>query len=121
MRWKRIWIVPALAICLLGLHGCAQTAAPISDSGGYSAVVLDSGAVFFGHLSGYGTANPVLREVFYVQSATNPDTKQVSSVLVKRGKEWHAPNRMVLNPQHIVFVEPVTAGSQVASLIAQAK
>ena len=121
---KRIlnWKAAALAACLLSLCACTRTlAAPVADGDGYSAVVLDSGAVFFGHLKNYGTPSPVLTEVFYVQSMTNPETKQVSNVLVKRGKEWHSPDRMVLNPQHIVFVEPVTAGSQVAHLIAQAK
>ncbi|HEX4275956.1 MAG TPA: hypothetical protein VHZ74_11405 [Bryobacteraceae bacterium] len=39
----------------------------------------------------------------------NPETKHVSSVLVKRGKDWHAQDRMTLNAHHIIFVEPVTA------------
>ena len=77
--------------------------------------------MFFGKLEGYGTDYPVLTSVFYVQSSTNPETKQVTNTLVKRGKEWHAPDRMVINARHIVFVEPVTAGSTVANLIAQLK
>jgi hypothetical protein len=39
---------------------------------------------------------------------------------VKRGKELHAPDRMYLSPNQIVFVEPVGADSKVAQLIAQA-
>ena len=27
---------------------------------------------------------------------TDPQTKQISNILVKRGKEWHAPDRMIL-------------------------
>ena len=87
----------------------------------YQAVLLSNGSAYFGQLEGLGTPYPVLRNVFYVQSVTDPQTKQVSNILVKRGKEWHAPDRMILNSNMIVLVEPVSPGSRVAQLIAQAK
>ena len=87
----------------------------------YQAVLLSNGSAYFGRLEGLGTPNPVLKEVFYVQSAQDPQTKQVSNILVKRGKEWHSPDRMILNASMIVLVEPVNPGSRVAQLIAQAK
>ena len=83
----------------------------------YQAVVLSNGSVYFGKLEGYGTKFPVLYDVYYVQSGTNPETKQVTNVLVKRGKELHAPDRMYLNPSQIVMVEPVGRASKVAQLI----
>ncbi len=95
--------------------------AAAKDTNDYQAVFLDSGAVFFGHLQGLGTPYPVMTDAFYVQTLTDPETKQNRNVLVKRGKEWHAPDKMTLNAQHIIFVESVTAGSTVANLIAQAK
>ena len=58
--------------------------------------------------------------MFYVVSQTDPETKQVKSSLIKRGKEMHEPDRMYLNPSQIVFVETVGANSKVAQLIAQA-
>ena len=61
----------------------------------------------------------MLRDIYYVQSAMNPDTKQQTNVLVRRGREWHKPDRMYLNPGHIVLVEPVAPDSQVAQFIAQ--
>ena len=67
-------------------------------------------------------AHPVLTDVFYVVSQTDPETKQVKSSLIKRGKEMHEPDRMYLNPSQIVFVETVgTKGtnSKVAQLITQ--
>jgi hypothetical protein len=91
------------------------------DSNNYQAVFLDSGAVFFGHLQGLGTPYPVMTDAFYVQTLTDPETKQTRNILVKRGKEWHAPDKMTLNAAHVIFVESVTAGSTVANLIAQAK
>jgi len=87
----------------------------------YQAVLLNNGSAYFGKIEGLGTPYPVLREVYYVQSSQNPETKQVSNVLVKRGKEWHAPDRMILNAKMIVLVEPVNPSSRVAQLIAQAK
>jgi hypothetical protein len=87
----------------------------------YQAVLLTNGNVYFGTLEDYGTKFPVLRDVFYVQSSMNPETKQTTNVLVKRGKELHAPDRMYLNPNQIILVEPVGPDSKVAQLIAEQK
>ncbi len=95
-------------------HDRAQFTTP------YQAVLLVNGAVYYGKLSGYGTRNPMLNDVFYILTKTDPDTKQVSNVLVKRGRELHGPDRMYLNPNQIVFVEPVGPDSKVAQLISQA-
>jgi hypothetical protein len=100
------------------LLGRTHSAAP-ALSAEYHAVLLSNGSVYFGKLEGLGSPNPVLRSVYYVQSTVDPQTKAVSSVLVKRGGEWHAPDRMVLEASSIVFVEPVTAGSRVSQLIAE--
>ena len=85
----------------------------------YQAVLLTNGSVYFGKLEGYGGSAPMLRDVFYVVSHIDPTTKQPSNVLVKRGKELHAPDRMYVNPNQIVFVETVGAGSKVSQLIGQ--
>ena len=82
--------------------------------------MLTNGSVYLGHLQNYGMSHPVLTDVFYVVSQTDPETKQVKSSLVKRGKEMHEPDRMYLNPSQIVFVETVGTNSKVAQLIAQA-
>ena len=110
----------ALALVVL-VSGCGSTSAKPKFDTTFQAVFLDSGMVFFGKLEGLGTDYPVLKSVYYVQSSTNPETRQVTNILVKRGKEWHSPDRMVINSRHIMFVEPVTAGSTVSNLIAQQK
>jgi len=86
----------------------------------YQAVLLSNGAVYYGKLTGYGTHHPVLTDVFYIISKTNPDNKQVTNVLVKRGKELHGPDRMYLNANQIVFVEAVGPDSKVSQLINEA-
>ena len=83
----------------------------------YQAVLLDTGLVYYGKISGLDTDYPTLRDVYYVQQNTDPKTKQVNNVLVRRGNEWHGPSMTVLNARHIVLVEPVGLNSKVAQLI----
>ena len=119
---QRVWIVAGLLVIV------AATLNVIRQVQGsftwfptrYEAVVLVNGAVYFGHLQGYGGRTPILTEVYYIVSQQDPATKQVKNVLVKRGKELHGPDRMYLNPAQILFVEPVGPDSKVAQLIAQA-
>ena len=87
----------------------------------YQAVLLSNGSAYFGRLEGLGTPFPVLRDVFYVQNSMDPQTKVVSNNLVKRGKEWHQPDRMILNANMIVLVEPVNPDSRVAQLMGAEK
>ena len=104
--------------------GCQQPAkveaTSIAFSTPYQAVLLSNNSVYFGKLAGYGTSNPVLTDVYYIVTKSDPTTKQVQNVLVKRGKELHGPDRMYLNPNSIVFVEPVGTDSKVAQLISEA-
>ena len=112
------------AVGLLGFScvGCrnaaTKTGAPSFDTQ-YQAVLLDTGLVYYGKISGLDTDYPILRDVYYVQQTTDPQTKQVNTVLIRRGNEWHGPTMTVLNSRHIVLVEPVGANSKVAQLIAQ--
>lgn len=87
----------------------------------YQAVLLDNNQVYYGKIQGVGTDYPVLTDVFYVQNVVNPQTKEVTNVLVRRGKEWHGPDRMVINSRHIILIEPVSPNSKVAQLIAEAR
>ena len=118
MKHRRV--VQWLLVCTVsvGMLGCAPK--PVTFTTTYQAVLLGNNSVYFGKLSGYGTSNPVLTDVFYIISQTDPQTKQVKNILVKRGKELHGPDRMYLNPGQIVFVEQVGADSKVAQLISEA-
>ena len=87
----------------------------------YQAVQLNNGAAYFCKLEGLGTPFPVMRDIYFVQSQQNPETKQVTNTLLKRGNEWWQPDRMIVNANDIVFVEPVNPTSRVAELIAEAR
>jgi hypothetical protein len=116
-----VWIVAGLCVTAAAAwHVLSQVRASTTQfATPYQAVLLTNGSVYFGHLDGYGGHDPVLRDVYYVVSQANPDTKQVNNVLVKRGKELHEPDRMYLNPTQVLFVEPVGVNSKVAKLIAE--
>lgn len=111
-----------LALLATGCQRAPATPADAAiDPNKYYAVLLNNNSVYFGKLEGLGSEFPVLHDVYYVQSNVNQETKQVNNVLVKRGKEWHGPDRMIISDKSIVFVEPVGTGSKVAQLIAESK
>jgi hypothetical protein len=83
----------------------------------YAAVLLDNGNLYYGKLVNAGSRFPELTDVYYIQSQVNQETKAVTSVLVRRGNEWHGPDRMFLSDHHIVLIEPVGTTSKVAQLI----
>jgi hypothetical protein len=117
-------VVGAGLVCLvLTLQGCGKSGGgspAFKIDSEYSAVFLDNGQVFFGKLTETGSDYPLLNDVFYVQTQTNPETKEVRSILIKRGNEWHGPTSMRVNSKHIVIIEPVSAESKVAKLITEA-
>ena len=117
MKTQIVWFV---AVGLLaGLTACErghrQKGPEISTP--YSAVLLDNNQLYYGKLVNAGSRFPELTDVYYIQSGVNQETKAVTSVLVRRGSEWHGPDRMFLNERHIVLIEPVGANSKVAKLI----
>ncbi len=122
--FRLVGLLAAVTAALI-LAACQrEPAAPASaaiDPNKYYAVLLNNNSVYFGKLEGLRSGYPVLREVFYVQTNVNPETKATTNILVKRGKELHGPDRMIINETSIVFVEPVGADSRVAQLIAESK
>jgi hypothetical protein len=112
-------VIIALSILLASWIGTRTHAVQFDKP--YQAVLLSNGQVYYGRLDGYGTDHPVLREVYYIQSSVNPQTHEQSNILTRRGKEWHGPDRMYLNPSQILMVEPVGTDSKVADLIKDLK
>jgi hypothetical protein len=124
---RKFWVITACIACVLigfaighmaTYHWMGHNLTAFRTP--YQAVLLSNGAVYYGKLSGYGTRYPVLTDVFYIVTKTDPESKQVTNILVKRGKELHGPDRMYLSANQIVFVEPVGPDSKVAQLINEA-
>ncbi|WP_309373184.1 hypothetical protein [Rhodoferax sp.] len=118
------WIAPlatvviALALAVLAFQTIRSHDTPELTTP-YQAIALMNGQVFFGRAEGLERDYVVLHDVFYIQSRQNPDTKQVSNVLIKRGGEAHAPDRMIVNRLQLLLIEPVAENSQIAKLIAE--
>jgi hypothetical protein len=122
---RRNWgIVGAAAAAVMIIWGVwlattsARAVSPLGDAA-YHAVLLDNGDVYYGRLEQLESRFPTLTDVYYAQRIRGVGQQNTEFRLVKRGKEWHQPDRLVLNPDHIVFVEPVGADSQVAKFIAE--
>jgi len=113
--------ISIIGVVLL-LYGCdGITSQRLEFSTDYQAVFMDNGQVFFGRVEKAGSKYPLMREVYYVDSRIDKESKKVTNVLVKRGNEWHAPDFMYINSRHIVLIEPVAQSSRVAQLIFDSK
>jgi hypothetical protein len=111
-----------LLICLsfFILLGCEKPA-KLDFSTPYQVIFLDNNNAYIGKIQKTGKDFIHLTNVFYIQSQTNPETKQVANALIKRGNELHKPDLMYINTQHILMIEPVTPDSQIANLIEQSE
>lgn len=88
----------------------------------YQAVFMDNGQVFFGRVQKSGPSFLTLRDVFYIQRQASTEEKgEPRNILLKRGREWHGPDSMLINLEHVVLIEPVAPDSRVFQLIMQAK
>ena len=117
----RILVLLALVLVVTGGAYFFSVKPDTASASGYHAVFLENNLVVIGQLSGFGGRYPVLKDVFYVRQNVNPETKAAANVLVRRGGEWHGPDRMVINGDHILFIEPVAKGSRVDLLIQEIK
>ncbi|HNQ65221.1 MAG TPA: hypothetical protein PK842_05245 [Smithella sp.] len=116
---KRIMVLLSIIVFVLGLvciQGCQQNENPKFQNE-YQAVLLTTGQVFFGKVEFVGTDYVLLKDVFYIRSVANPDTKQVSNTLIRKGNEIHGADQTYINARHIIMIEPVSPQSPLAGRI----
>ena len=82
----------------------------------YQMVVLTNGQALVGKLEGLGSAFPLFYDVSTVQRQVNQEGKEVTEALIS-----HEGDPMILNAQHILFVESVKPGSKLAALVEAAR
>jgi hypothetical protein len=117
---KRLTLLLLLVFCGLFIFGCDKPQS-LNFTTDYQVVVLDNGNAYFGKLSIPGKSFMLLKDVYYIQTQINQETKAQTNTLIKRGKELHAPESMYINTRHIIMIEPVSPDSQVAKLIKEEK
>ncbi|NQV90595.1 hypothetical protein HQ487_04310 [Candidatus Uhrbacteria bacterium] len=90
-----------------------------SQEGGYQAVFLDNGQVYFGKLEQTKKDFYILTDVYYLQSGIAID-QDANLSLMKLGSEAHGPkDRMEINVSHILFYEDMKDDSKVVQAIQQ--
>jgi hypothetical protein len=124
--------IPAAA-CVAGLlllGGCAQAVRPVgaakeapaavlpkSATGYYALYMTTNNIVLYGKLDSLDGRFIRLTDVHYIRSNVDPQKKEVTNQIVRRGSEWHKPEETLVASDQILFVEPVAEDSRVMALI----
>ncbi len=122
-----IWIGVLILLAVLGgawyYYSGGEVSAPEPiASGQYQAIFVDNGQVYFGELDMSGDGFYVLTDVFYLQSGGIAIDQTSNLALVKLGNEAHGPtDKMMINPEHILFIEDMKDDSKVVQAITQYK
>lgn len=129
----KIWKIIAGAVWVLALVAAIVYygfgfGSPV-DRSKYQAVFLSNGQVYFGKLSGWGTSQPILTDVYYFQAGEAPrggadgedqQPAEGTQTLVKLGEEIHKPtDKLILNKDAVLFVENIEDDGQVVDAIKQ--
>ena len=113
------------AVCalsfLFALLACGDKGQKPDIKTEYQAILLQNGELLFGKIQQVTPSYIVVTDVYYTQSTVNPDTKQAAYFIIKRGKEWHSPEIMYINPSHVIMIESVGEASQVVKSIKEEK
>ena len=90
------------------------------DSATYQAVFLEGSQIYFGKLRDIDSQYPILEEVYYVKLEGEDIA---SGRLVKLGDiEPHGPqHQMIINRDHILFLENLKPDSQIVQTIISSK
>jgi hypothetical protein len=94
---------------------------PAFGAARYQAVFLTNGQTFFGSYHDRLGPYAKLESVYYIQQSGGGDTVQpVTTRILKRGTELHAPETpMLIAKSAILFVEDLTDASPVAAFMTQ--
>ncbi|MDI6747191.1 MAG: hypothetical protein QMD17_08605 [Rhodocyclaceae bacterium] len=112
-------LVAIVTLLIFISHQLSRSEAIPAVASQYQTVVLANGQVYFGKLEHASGKSYILRDVFYVVSQSDPESKQISNILVRRGKELHEPEYMLLSRNQVIMIEPVGDKSRIAQLIAE--
>jgi hypothetical protein len=94
----------------------------------YEAVFLTNGNVYFGNITQTTSGEVVLKDVFYLEDSAAADATEGADgevpalTLTKLGNELHGPeDEMIINREHVLFIERMKEDSQVVTSINQYK
>jgi hypothetical protein len=97
-----------------------QVAIASIEPGQLCSVTLTNNQVYYGEFVSANAKYLRLQEIYYVQSAADSSTNQISNRLVARRKaDWHAPHWMTIPLDNVMFVEGIGNDSRLAQLIVE--
>jgi hypothetical protein len=119
LRWSLRWLVLPAAVGIFVAGNINVRSLPLVGGERETAVLLQDGQAYFGHLDDSGESGMLLlRDVYYFQDANGSPTG-LSVALVRRGNEAHEPaDGMRINRDKVLAVEQVGPTSAVAEAIA---
>ena len=117
-----VWVLAGIVIIVAAFMMVKHTrpGEPVAFTTPYQAVLMTNGVAYYGKLAGYGTPRPVLTDVYVIVTQTNPEQTSKGLFKLDKVEDLYQPDRMYLNPNQILGVEPVGTNSKVAQLIGQA-
>lgn len=122
VRMAGLFVAAAIVLMVGVMYGNQ----PSPKSGQFQAVFLTNGQVYFGHLKDANTKDPILTDIYYLQSQTaQPNSSSTTSKtsnsqlsLVKLGNELHGPeDQMNMKSDQILFWENLKDSSKVVQAI----
>jgi small nuclear ribonucleoprotein (snRNP)-like protein len=115
---RGIFVFGLFSLFLIAMTGCDSSKDDsLSFDTEYQAVMLDNGHAYFGKLTRVDSQYMKLTNIYYVQQQKHKETGETKNTLIRRGKEWHEPDYMIINTSHIVFIENVGPNSDVVKAI----
>jgi hypothetical protein len=131
-KWGRIGVfglVLAVVILLVAIISLvasgnnSKTEDQYVDSTKLQAVFLNTGQVYFGHITTLNNKYFVVTNIYYLQTSSASSAAGASSAnnsvsLVKLGCELHEPyDKMIINSSQVTFWENLQDGGQVAKAV----
>src|SRR5664279_3873878 len=74
MKLRSVALCLLMFTTLIVLVGCAAPPTAVTFTTPYQAVLLSNNSVYYGKLAGFGTPSPVLTDIFYIVTQTDPNT-----------------------------------------------
>ncbi len=124
-----IVVLTLVVVCLVVFGGYMILGMGGPNIGGigktdYQAVFLSNNQVYFGRIAERGRDSVELIDIYYLQvgrqlqGAQNSDSDESEVSLIKFGQEVHGPtDRMVINWEHVLFIEDLKEESKVVQAI----
>jgi hypothetical protein len=119
VSWNWLLVIGACMLLVVGLaEYFGGTPSPDTE---YSAVRLINGDTYYGKLSGLGNKFPTMTQVFTIGPKLDTESGKENWIMLPRANEFHAPRKMILNSEQIVFVESVASASRVGQLLKRSR